>query len=465
MPKWAARRWWRDEAGSTAVPVAIVLMLLLACGAFALDYTRASGAREALQEALDAATLKAAKGIDDTKVQNDGVQYLTANIEGQQALTKVSSTFTVSQTAVIGKATAEVEPFFLGVPMKGPYKVSAQTEVKRAINSSLEVALVLDTTGSMAGTKIATLKMAAANLVNKITSQPKADVKIAVMPFAQYVNIGVSRRNESWANVPADWSKQVPASCKTITSKTTCDTQTYSCTKYNDGVPYQATCSKSVNCKTTPVDPPQTTCKAAYTETHKFSGCIGSPPYPKNVTDTDPYRLYPGYLDTTCGSEITPLTANEATVNTAITALKATGETYVPAGLAWGFNALSSPKPLIEAKAYDLKGPNVQPRKVLVLMTDGENTLVMRASDGRHVAPSSTAKLADDYTAELCTNIKAQNIEVFAVAFAVGNGKAKKLIEDCATDKDHYFDAADSSALLEAFDRIAQALQSLYIAR
>lgn len=56
----------------------------------------------------------------------------------------------------------------------------------------------------MSGARLKTLKTAATNLVNTLTADPKADVKIAVVPFAQYVNTGVARRNEPWMNVPAD---------------------------------------------------------------------------------------------------------------------------------------------------------------------------------------------------------------------------------------------------------------------
>ena len=73
-----------------------------------------------------------------------------------------------------------------------------------------------------------------------------------------------------------------------------------------------------------------------------FFGCVGSPAYPKNVEDTDPTRRYPGLLETgsSCGSEITPLTANHGQVISAIEKLSAVGETYIPAGMAWGLGIL-----------------------------------------------------------------------------------------------------------------------------
>ena len=351
--------------------------------------------------------------------------------------------------------------------MGGPFKLRVQTVVRRALGTT-ELALVLDTTGSMSGSKITTLKTAATGLVTKVTKDKEADVKVAVIPFGQYVNIGVDRRDEPWANVPADYSQRVTPACTTITQRTTCQTERYSCTRYNDGTPYQTTCTRSINCKTVPVDPPQQHCPAPYTNNYRFQGCIGSPAYPKNVTDDDPSRRYPGFLNLSCGSELTPLTSNSGQMKSAIATLQASGETYIPAGLAWGFNALSGATPLTEAKDYDRNGPNRNPRKVLVLMTDGQNTKLMNASNGRHdISPAAgqRAKQADDYTAELCRNIKAEKIELFAVAFDVDDATTKSMLKKCATDAQHYFDAQDLASLLRAFDKIADALQNLYIAR
>jgi Flp pilus assembly protein TadG len=459
----------RDERGAIAIIVGLVIIVVAIGACFAIDFARASAARQDLQDALDAATLRAARmtGVKDREVLKSAAEFLSANLESDRDMIQPAGAWQIGKDSVTGFATAKVEPYFIGLPMGAPFKLRVKTVVRRAYNAT-ELALVLDTTGSMAGTKISTLKTAATSLVTTLTAQKDADVKIAVIPFGQYVNIGVARRSEPWADVPADYSQRVTPPCTTITQRTTCQTERYACTRYNDGVPYQTTCTRSINCKTTPIDPPQKNCPAPYTNNYRFQGCIGSPAYPKNVRDDDPSRRYPGFLNLSCGSELTPLTANPGQMKSAISTLQASGETYIPAGLAWGFNALSRANPLKEAAAYDREGPNLKPRKVLVLMTDGQNTKLMNASNGRHdVSPASgqRAKQADDYTAELCRNIKAEKIELFAVAFDVDDATTKSMLRKCATDSKHYFDAQDSTALLKAFNEIAEALQNLYIAR
>jgi hypothetical protein len=262
----------------------------------------------------------------------------------------------------------------------------------------------------MAGNKISTLKTVAKSLVTDlITKNPIGAVKIGIVPFAQYVNMGVASRTETWADVPADHGS------------------------------------------------------------HKFEGCYGSPPYPQNVRDTDAGRRYPGFLDTSCSKPATRLTTSAATLNTAVDALSASGNTYIPAGLAWGFNMLSPQIPITDGDPYDTAGPNQKPRKVLLLMTDGANTKLMRAANGDHEGDppwGSRAVQADTYTKELCTNIKAQKIEVYAVAFDIGSDTvARDLVRQCATDAAHFFDASSSADLIAAFQAIGSQLQALHISK
>ena len=78
--------------------------------------------------------------------------------------------------------------------------------------------------------------------------------------------------------------------------------------------------------------------------------------------------------------------------------------------------------------------------------------------------------------ATLCTYAKKQKIEIFSVAFIVANpsasaddkakeDEAKTLLQGCATDAQHYYDATNSEALAQAFSGIAQSLTNVRLAR
>ena len=464
------RAFTRDIRGITAVwfGLSILPVALLVFGG--IDMARASSEKVLLQNALDSAVLMAARSgqLGDSELDAMGDAALQAQIQvSGSGSTAVTSTFSNGENdSVSGVATAKVGTLGLGLINVDYLNIEVSTEVRRGLDESIELALVLDTTGSMSGARLTSLKSAANNLVKALTSDPKANVKIAVVPFAQYVNTGVARRNEPWMNVPADWTQNVPGSCWTQTHHTTCKVKHFACVKYNDGVAYNSTCSSHYDCVSTPLKPPKKHCSNPYTYKHTYRGCTGSPAYPKNVTDSDPARRYPGYLNLNCGQVITPLTNNMTTVKNAINALSASGETYIPSGLAWGFNAISSPVPLTEAAPYGEDGVNSNPRKAIVLMTDGQNTQRMNHGNGMHnVNAASNPTEPNKYTKELCTNIKAKNIDVYTVAFEVTDKTIKTILEDCASSPSHYFDASNSAQLTKAFAEISFALRSLYIAR
>lgn len=468
-------RDFRSEGGAVAIWFAVLALPVAILAFGAIDLNRVGVERRHLQDALDAATLMAARSnsATDAEMQTIGGASLKAQLAGATDATLTNSSFKIVGSDVVGTAKASVVPVIANLWTSSDIIINAETTARRAQNSPVELVMVLDTTGSMAGTKLTSLKSAATSLINKLTVSGSGSVKIGVVPFGQYVNVGIANRNAAWISVPADYSTTSTQKgvCTTVSTKTTCQSETYACTKYTDGVPYASTCTRSINCVTKPITP-VTTCTAdkTTTATYKFSGCVGSPAYPKNVTDSDPNRVYPGFMNLTCASAITPLTNKVATVKAAITALTASGDTYIPSGLAWGFNMLSSPQPLTEAAAYDATGQNLKPRKAMVLMTDGANSKLMNASNGRHDVtpapnPGSPATQANNYTSELCNNIKSNNIEIFTVAFNVTDNNIKSILKSCASDADHYFDATDTAGLMKSFQEIADALTNLYIAR
>ena len=143
--------------------------------------------------------------------------------------------------------------------------VRASALAERAVTGSVEVALVLDNTWSMSEvgptgvTKIATLKTAAQSLVTELMNNKKASVRIGIVPYADYVNVGTKYRGSSWLSVPDDYVvPAVAATCTTSTTKSVCTAYapTYPCTKTVDGVVEPATCGGGCTQSTTQTVPP-----------------------------------------------------------------------------------------------------------------------------------------------------------------------------------------------------------------
>ncbi|MDO8297517.1 MAG: ubiquitin-activating E1 FCCH domain-containing protein [Caulobacter sp.] len=186
-------RGFRNESGAVAIWFAL-LALPIAVLAFALiDVNRASVEKRQLQDALDAATLMAARSTaaTDSELQAVGAAALVAQLSGTSDATLQSSMFKLVGTRVTGTATATVVPVIANLWLQGDMVVGADAEVSRA-STNLEVSLVLDITGSMSGSKIADLKTAARDLVDTLVSDVQTPYysKAALVPFSVGVNLG-----------------------------------------------------------------------------------------------------------------------------------------------------------------------------------------------------------------------------------------------------------------------------------
>jgi hypothetical protein len=204
----------------------------------------------------------------------------------------------------------------------------------------------------------------------------------------------------------------------------------------------------------------------------------GDEPNGLNVRDEEYDIGVPGVMNTYnfCWgiSPLTPLNSNKDIVIAALNKMRSNRETYIPAGLAWGWRILSSQAPFSEGAAYS----NEAVRKVIVLMTDGSNTISIRdwsnkdnwihtnKHDGEvwiHEKTWGNAKTeANNYTRALCKNIKAKGVMIYTIGFEIeGESDTEALMRECAGNGGMYYDADDETQLADAFRKIGQSLLNL----
>lgn len=198
-----AKRLRDDARGNVAMIFGLSLPVLILMTVGGVDIHRVSTVRMNLQDALDAATLAAARSnySADVDLQRVGLAALQANLAAYPDVTLLTgeTTFTMnSDQVVIASARANVKTLVANIflPPYGQFMddylpVGAHSEVNRS-SKNLEVALVLDITGSMAGQRIIDLKAAAKDLVEMVVQplQTPYYSKMSIVPYSVGVNTG-----------------------------------------------------------------------------------------------------------------------------------------------------------------------------------------------------------------------------------------------------------------------------------
>ena len=207
MIREGARSAARDERGSVAIMFALMTIVVLAVVGGAVDFGRAVLAREKLQSTVDSAALAAAR-IWQTEQDIDLaekkaiIHFNSMKPDGVDAkMTKLVAD-TGENTLTI-EAQATVKTPFLSMVREDSIIVTTRSQAKFCIGCrggggggndgySIEVSMMLDVTGSMAGQPIADLKDAAKDLVKILVwdDQSEHTSRIAIVPFSAAVNAG-----------------------------------------------------------------------------------------------------------------------------------------------------------------------------------------------------------------------------------------------------------------------------------
>ncbi len=447
----------KNTCGGTAVTFAIVTLMLAVVGGSGIDFYRMQQQKAVLQSVADAAVMagaiRADAGDDTGAVQVTVKTYVQSNFDTRYAVTSSITTTVDSST---GQVATLVDSKISTTFMKMIGISNMNLEVKAAATyggSSLEVALAMDVTGSMDGAKLAAAKTAAKNLATTLftvpgTTQTNSKVKIGLVPFARYVNIGTSYRGQSWLSVPNDsstttnqcWQEDVGGYCAA--------TKPVSTTCYNDGTPYACSWDECTNWVSGTI---KNVC-GPVTTTSTWYGCVGSRNYPADLqAEASAASPIPGLMDVGCNTQLLRLTKDQATVNAAIDGLSAWDETYIAPGMLWAWRVLSSKAPFADGSSDPVKT-----RKAIILMTDGFNTV--SASYPGHWGSDTTD--SNSVLAKTCANAKADGIAVYTVAFQVSDATIKSILTNCASKAGNFYDSADTSQLLDAFKQIAAQLSA-----
>ncbi len=185
-------RFLKNRSGAFAMQFALMIVPLMACTGLAIDGGRAFLARFELGSALDAAALAvgSTSTTDETALNAVARKFVDTNFH-QAAPGAVALTLTPGTDVVTLRGTVRIDTFFMPIMGVDHVNVSAESEVRRG-GSNIEVALVLDTTGSMAGQRMTDLKSAAKDLIDIVVSDTQSPwySKLSLISYGDNVYTG-----------------------------------------------------------------------------------------------------------------------------------------------------------------------------------------------------------------------------------------------------------------------------------
>jgi Flp pilus assembly protein TadG len=593
-------KFTQDRGGNVAMMWGLMGAVLIGLIGITVDFTRAQALRNQMQNAVDGAALVAERSSNLSMANRTAAAR--AFFDAEMGDYGATATFTVSQLSDGGHMASAAMPMPLSLArvvknQDWTIRVSAVAEANAS--PPIEVALVLDNTGSMSA-DMQGLRDAASDLASDLLSLDGDTVRVALVPFVAQVNIGNQASHLAWIdqtgaapyNGELMEDRSIALRSRSGTSNCTQNLSNLPYPSY-DG-PYRITwrqgggllgAGAANRCYAwTQADGISNLALFDLISNEDWKGCVEARPEPFDINDaapttTDPDTLFVPFfwLDTVdnvtgdnvsssnsyiedeqgfivsgsatvyqstsmganggsarqmregrmfnpfkyhnnaasidssppdtrgpnrgCPTPIVPLTSSESTIQTNIAAMRhwSGGGTNQAEGLAWGWRVLSPGAPFTEGVAFNGAHDNV--RKVIVLMSDGENTNVgddpVMSSDysAYHhlglwadyadggllnqliggilhgiLAPqyrrnihsqSQYVSYVNAREAQLCTNIKNAGIEIYTVIFRETDSATESLMRNCASSTANFYRADNAQQLSAAFDAIGTGIGQL----
>ncbi|MDQ2080142.1 pilus assembly protein TadG-related protein [Xanthobacteraceae bacterium Astr-EGSB] len=491
MRNW--RRLFAENGGNVTITFAVALVPLLALVGTAVDYSRASAIRTAMQSAADSTALAMSKTAasltkEEIKKQAEAMfkGLLSRTDVGNLVITAAYSSEGGSTVTVT--ATGTMKTSFLGVLGISEMQLGTNA-VTTWGNSRLRVALVLDNTGSMdQSNKLSKLKNATKDLLTTLQSAAttSADVYVSIIPFAKNIKVDTNSYDEDWIywGTPAQdptlsdddsWdANNGTCSTRYATTRSQCFANSCSISGYTN----QNACTNAYMCsnplqKTKSACTGEKACSKSYSSksacenhwgtwgygtwkrgvwdtsitwtptAHKnWKGCItdrgdangpNAGNYDTNTVTPTPSNkatlFIPAHPSDYCPVTVKPLNNDWATMSTFVDEMTAKDSTNQGIGLVHGWQSLVGGGPYPTPPTMDT---NYTYKQVIILMSDGLNTKNRWWGDGFRTGTAEDAKI-DARERLTCTNAKAADITIYTIQVNTSTDPTSQVLQDCAS--------------------------------
>jgi Flp pilus assembly protein TadG len=205
----------RSRDGGVMVTMALAALGIIGATGLAVDIGRSQMVQAKLQNAVDAAGLAAGATVNTTDLTAVATKYINLNFsQGTLGATRgtVVTTLSTDKQIVTVSTSATLPTTIMKIFGRNTVTVSASTEVTRA-NVGMEVALVLDITGSMwTNNNHLKQRAAAAAMMDVLygTRDVVPNLWVSVIPYVTSVNISSQTKATQWLT-NYDLSKYPPS--------------------------------------------------------------------------------------------------------------------------------------------------------------------------------------------------------------------------------------------------------------
>ncbi len=472
------REFGASETGSTAIMFGLLFSTVMGAVSFAIDFERAQTERKVVQDHLDSTLLHLGRGEDKLDPQVPGTKYLLDSLGNTDiSTTNLTPEFVYDPVQGTVTGTVNIKPkSILSGGIIPPLQVTVKSVAKPRVEGKVEIALVLDNSGSMnyhinndvaayvssPNRRADSLQSAVSGMLDVIYSNPKVTPAVSVIPYASSVDItdlyvaGDQNRFEAVNDLskaglgienlnPASVVYQDRTATKGVWAA-----ERYM-SKFSDGS-YRISLGK-------PTD-----------------GQREVPVISQGIIQTQCHWTYYYYFGSTCikytvdaygnaylGSPLQPLsglmpmTFQRQNVRDYISSLEPEGGTAGHLGLAWGLYSLTPAwNDVFKHDAGEPQKFNQTTEKYLVMMTDGEfNTTHDRDLSGDDIFA---------YFESVCAAARKKGITIFTVGLKITeSSKTDLAMKNCAGDSGRYFPVDDHDSLGGAFIKIGRETGGLRI--
>lgn len=457
----------------------MMFMVLMLTAGLAIDVMRHETTRIKLQNTLDRAILAAAdldQELDPELVVRD--YFEKAGMDAFLNEIDVQGDPQGSFRIVTATASVDMPTFFLRIRPPGlrdwegidTLHAAARGQAEERV-SNVEISLVLDISGSMGGSKIATLRDAAKDFIDTVVRDSVEDlVSLSLIPYTGQVNAGPVLLNE-------------------INLAATPRHNFSHCLEFEAGDFTRL----GLHPNSLGIAPSHTYRQGQHIQNSysSFSSGLSNPPCPQQSYE-----------------RIIPLSQDRTQLKNAIGSFQSRSVTAIHTGMKWATILLDpTTQPIIERISDSTQSGPVEgiqidevfknrpapwtdnnTMKVVILMTDGVNVGSNRLKRDFYDSPSEYAFWATrgtynypyyygsgniwdyietDYTStqannrldQVCDLAKDNNIIVFSIGFEVSNTSAN-VMRNCATTDAHFF-RVEGTEISKAFDTIANQINQL----